>query len=79
MNDHDPQVKAVAYICPVCKYEFFIYFDELQKPYGFDGKNFKKLPKIPCHICHRSNAEGKEMREVPDSWADPLDIWLDQS
>ena len=79
MDTREPQVKAVVYICPVCKYEFFIYFDELRKAYGFDGKNFKILPKFGCHICHRSHAEGKEIREVPDSWADPLDMWLEQS
>jgi len=79
MSEYEDQANTVVYICPVCKYEFFIYFDDLRKAYGFDGKNFKILPKIPCHICHRSHAVGKEMREVPDSWADPLDIWLDQS
>jgi hypothetical protein len=79
MGEYEKQANVVVYICPVCKYEFFIYFDDLRRDYGFDGKNFKKLPKIPCHICHESYAEGKEMREVPDSWADPLDIWIDPS
>ena len=70
-------IKAVLFICPVCQYKVFIYFDELQKNYGFDGKNFARLPKIDCHICHRSQAEAKEVKEVPDSWIDPLDIWLE--
>lgn len=74
---YEKKVKTVVFICPVCKYEIFIYFDELQKSYDFDGKNFQKLPQIGCHICHRSHAEAKEVKEVPDSWADPLDIWTD--
>lgn len=69
-------IKAVAYICPVCKYEFFIYFDDLRKKHGFDGKNFNKLPKIDCHICHRSKAVASDIRELPDCYIDPIDIWL---
>lgn len=71
-------VKTVKFICPVCKYKIFIYLDELQEKYAFDGKDFSKLPKIDCHICHRSQAQAQEIQEVPDSWADPLDIWQDQ-
>lgn len=70
-------VKAVVFICPVCKYKIFIYFDELREKYNFNEKNFKNLPKIDCHICHRSQAEAQEIQEVPDSWADPLDIWIE--
>lgn len=70
-------VKAVVFVCPVCQYNIFIYFDELRESYGFNGKNFNKLPKIDCHICHRSQAEAKEVREIPDAQADPLEIWLE--
>lgn len=73
----EKEVKAVSFICPVCKYKIFIYYDELRKSYGFDGKDFKKLPKIGCHACHRSHAEAKEIVEVPDSWVDPLEIWME--
>lgn len=70
-------IKAVKFICPVCQYPVFIYFDELQKSYGFNGYNFKKFPKIDCHICHRSQAKAKEIVEVPDCYVDPLEIWLE--
>jgi len=73
----EKSVKAVKFICPVCQYPVFIYFDELRKNYGFNGHNFNKLPKIDCHICHRSQAVAKEVLEIPDGQADPLDIWLE--
>lgn len=70
-------VKVVKFVCPVCQYSVFIYFDELQKNYGFNGDDFNKLLKIDCHICHRSQAVAKEVQEVPDCYADPLEIWLE--
>ena len=70
-------VKAVVFICPVCRYKVFIYFDELRDKYGFNGKNFNQLPKIDCHICHRSQAVAKEVKEISDFQADPLEIWLE--
>lgn len=70
-------VKVVKFVCPVCQYPVYIYFDELQKNYGFNGHNFNKLPKIDCHICHRSQALAQEVKEMPDCYADPLEIWLE--
>jgi hypothetical protein len=71
------KVKAVKFICPVCDFPVYMYFDELQKTYGFNGHNFNKLPKIGCHICHRSFAIAREVIDIEDFCVDPLEIWIE--
>jgi len=70
--DEYQEVDAVIFVCPVCKFEEFDSVEELMKTHGFDGKDFKTLPKFGCHCCHRSYVEPKEFRKIPASWLEPF-------
>lgn len=65
-------VEALIFICPNCRFQEFESVEELRKNYGFDGKDFKTLPKFECHGCHQHYVEPKRFEKIPASWLEPF-------